>query len=65
MSIRVKEEQLLKNYSKIWEKIEKLMGINFDCKPFYGSDDNKYIKTKVKIFESRVITNFHNEKVPK
>ena len=41
------------------------MGINFDCKPFYGSDDNKYIKTKVKIFESRVITNFYNEKVPK
>ena len=41
------------------------MGINFDSKPFYGNDDNKYIKTKIKIFADRVITNFYSEKVPK
>ena len=40
------------------------MGINFDSKPVYGIDDNKYIKTKIKIFKDRVITNFYNEKVP-
>ena len=27
MSFRVKHKQLLKNYNKIWEKIEKLMKI--------------------------------------
>ena len=40
------------------------MEINFDSKPFYGNDGNKYIKTKTKIFKDRVITYFYNEKVP-
>ena len=47
MSLKVKDKQLLKNYSKIWKKIESLMSINFDSKPTYG-DDDKYIKTKIK-----------------
>ena len=33
MSFRVNNKQLLKNYDKIWEKIEKLMKINFESKP--------------------------------
>ena len=33
-------------------------------KPVYG-DDNKYIKTKIKIYEGRVIKNFHNKKKSK
>ena len=45
MSFKVNDEQLLKNYSKIWEKDEKLMKIDFQSKPVYG-DDDKYIKTK-------------------
>ena len=24
------------------------MSIDFDCKPVYGDDDDKYIKTKIK-----------------
>ena len=45
--------QLSKNYNKIWEKIEKLMRIDFERKPVYGDhddddDDDKYIKTKMK-----------------
>ena len=32
---------------------------------FYGNDDNKYIKTKIKIFKDRVNTTFYNEEVPK
>ena len=42
MSLMVKDKQLLKNYNKIWKKIERLMGINFDNKHFHGNDDNKY-----------------------
>ena len=43
MSFRVKNKQLLKDYNKIWEKVEKLLNIDFESKPVYG-DDNKYIK---------------------
>ena len=64
MSFRVKDKQLLKNYNKIWEKIEKLMKIDFESKPVYG-DDNKYMKTRIKTYEASVITSFHNKKMPK
>ena len=64
MSFRVNNKQLLKNYNKIWEKIEKLMRIDFESKPVYG-DDDKYIKTKIKIYAGSMITNFHNKKMPK
>ena len=43
------------------EKIEKLMRIDFESKSVYG-DDNKYIKTKIKIYVDNMITNFHNKK---
>ena len=61
---RVNNMQLLKNYNKIWEKIEKLMRIDFESKPVYG-DDDKYIKTKIKIYAGSMITNFHNKKCQK
>ena len=64
MLFRVKDKQLLKNFSKIWEKIEKLMKIDFESKPVYR-DDDKYIKTRIKTYEKRLITNFHNKVMPK
>ena len=64
MSFKVNNKQLLKNYIKIWEKIEKLLNIDFESKPVYG-DDDKYIKTKIKIYASSITTNFHNKKMPK
>ena len=63
-SFRANNKQLLKNYSKIWEKVEKLLKIDFESKPVY-SDDDKYIKTKIKIYADNMITNFHNKKMPK
>ena len=62
MSFRVNNKQFLKNYNKIWEKGEKLMKINFESKPVYG-DDDKYIKTKIKMYPDNMITNFHNKKM--
>ena len=38
MSFKVKDKQLLKNYNKIWKKMERLMSIDFDSKPVYGND---------------------------
>ena len=53
MSVKVKDKQLLKNYNKIWKKIERLMSIDFDSKTTYG-DDDKYIKTKIKTYEDSI-----------
>ena len=64
MPFRANNKQLFKNYNKIWQKVEKLMKIDFESKPVYG-DDDKYIKTKIKIYAGSVITNFHNKKIPK
>ena len=61
MSLKVKDKQLLKNYNKVWEKIERLMIIDFGSKPNYG-DHDKYIKTKIKTYEDSIITNFYNKK---
>ena len=36
MFFRANNKQLLKNYKKIWVKIEKLMRIDFESKPVYG-----------------------------
>ena len=41
------------------------MRINFDSKPFYGSGDTIYIRTKLETFKDSIITNFYNEKEPK
>ena len=40
------------------------MKIEFDSKTVYGEDD-KYIKTKIKTYGGRVITNFPRKKMPK
>ena len=65
MSFRVNNKQLLKNYNKIWEKVEKLLSIDFESNPVYGGDHDKYIKTKIKIYADSMITTFHNKKNPK
>ena len=40
------------------------MKIDFESKPVYGDDDDKYIKTKIETYEKSIITNFHNKKKP-
>ena len=61
MSFKVTDKQLLISCNRIWEKIEKLMKIDFESQPVYG-DDDKYIKTKIKIYAKNIITSFHNKK---
>ena len=64
MSFKVDDNNLLKKYNKIWEKVSNLMNIEFDSEPAYG-DGYKYIKAKIKMYEDRVNTNFQGKKVPK
>ena len=64
MSFRVNNKQLLKNYNKMWKKGDKLLNINFESRPVYDNND-KYIKTKIKVYADSIITNFHKNKIPK
>ena len=64
MSFKVSDNKLLKKYKKIWGKVGNLLNIKFDSEPVYG-DVDKYIKTKIKIYEHRVNTKFQGQKVPK
>ena len=49
ISFKVNDKHILKKYNKIWEKVEKLSKTDFESKPVYV-DDEKYIKTKIKIY---------------
>ena len=64
MSFKINDKQLLKKYNQIWKKVEKLLKIEFNSNPVYG-DDDKYIKTKIKIYADSMITNFQGRKMPK
>ena len=64
MSFKASDNKLLKKYNKIWETISNLMNIEFDSEAVYV-DNDKYIKTKIKMYEDRVNTDFQGKKVPK
>ena len=64
MSFNIDDNKLLKKYNRMWEIISNLSNIKFDSEPVYG-DNDKYIKTKIKMYEDRVNTNFQGKKVPK
>ena len=64
MSFKVSDNKLLRKYKEIWEKISNLMNIEFDSEPVYD-DNNKYIKTKIKMYKDRVNTILQGKKVPK
>ena len=61
MSFKVSDNKLLKKYTKIWERVSNLLSVKFDNEPVCG-DNDKYIKTKTKIYEDRVNTNFQGKK---
>ena len=54
----------LKITIKYGKKVNKLLKINSESKPVYG-DDDKYIKTKIKIYADYMISNFHGKIMPK
>ena len=44
MSFKVIDNKLLKEYTKIWEKVSNLMNIKFHSESVYGDNDKKYQK---------------------
>ena len=64
MSFKISDKQLLKRSNQIWKRVEILLKIKFDWEPVYD-DNDKYIKTKTKIYGGSVNTYFHGKKIPK
>ena len=64
MSFKTNDNKLIKKYTKIWEKISNLLSTKFDSEPVYG-DNDKHIKTKIKLHGDKIITNFQGKKIPK
>ena len=61
MSFKVSDNKLLKKYNKIWEKVGNLLNTKFDSEPVY-SDNDRYIKTKIKLYGDKLNTNFQGKK---
>ena len=55
---------MLKKYNQLWKKVEKLLKIEFESELVYGYND-KYIKTKLKVYAGSMITNFQRKQMPK
>ena len=54
----MKDEKLLKKYNEIRKKVGSIIKKEFHSKP-------EYLKTKIKSYNRKFNTNFHNNKIPK
>ena len=55
LNLLVHDKKLLIKYNAIWDKISNLLKIGFDREPVYN---DKYIKTKIRICNDRIIQTF-------
>ena len=62
ISLLIKCDELLEKYNKIWEKVRNNIKKEFDSESVCNE---KYVKAKVKSFNERINTHFHNNKIPK
>ena len=58
----IKDNELLEKYNEIQDKVSKFIEKIFDNEHIYNG---KYLKTKIKFYERKINTNFHNQKMPK
>ena len=58
----IKDEKLLEKCNEICKKPSSIIKKEFDSKPLYNE---KYPKTKIKSYNGKIKTNFHNKKIPK
>ena len=64
MSFKISDKQLLKKYNQIQKKVKNSLKIKLDSEPVYG-DNDKYIETKIKIYDGNVNTNVQDKEMPK
>ena len=55
-------ENWLKNIMKFGENVSNIIKKEFGIKPVYNE---KYLKTKIKCYNRKINTNFHDNKIPK
>ena len=61
-SFFIKDDELLQKYNEIWDKFSNVIKKRFDNEYVC---DQKYLKTKIKSYEVKIITVFHNDEIPK
>ena len=62
MSSMIKDNELLKKYNKIWDRVSNCLKKQIYSEPVYNE---KYLKAKIKSYESIISTNFQNDEVPR
>ena len=62
ISFLIKDDELLKEYNEIWEKVKNNLKKEFDSEPVYNE---KYLKAKIKLCNGKISINFHDNKIPK
>ena len=62
MSFLIKNEELPEKYNEIWDKVRNKIKKEFNSEPAYNE---KYLKTKIKLYEEKINTNFYGDKIPK
>ena len=61
---KIIDNKLLKKYTQDEKKVRNSLNIKFDGELVYG-DNDKYIKTKTKLYGDRVNTNLQGKEIPK
>ena len=61
MSDKIVDKSVYLKYTEIWNKIKNSINVKFHSQPTY---DDKYIKTKVKTFNSMINTRFSGNVTP-
>ena len=62
MYFLIKNNELLAKYNDIWENLKSIMKKEFDSEPV---NNEKYLTAKIKSYNGKINTNFHNNKIPK
>ena len=58
MNLLVNDKKVSKKYDAVWDRVNNLLGKEFDSKPVYN---DKYIKAKVSLYN----VNFYGNKTPR
>ena len=58
----IKNDELLEKYSELLEKVKNNIKKEFDSEPVYNET---YLKAKMKSYNEKINTSFHNNKMPK
>ena len=56
----IKDDELLENCNKICRKVKNIIKKEFDSESVYNE---KYLKAKIKSYNGKINSNFHNDKI--